>query len=114
MRRHRPAIVALMMMGGASLTASGQRRPDPTALIAAPRAAMVPLAWMDGVWRGSAWTVLPSGEKRIITQTERIGPFLDGSIKVVEGRGFEADGRVGFNAFGIISYNPDTHSRAQR
>ena len=96
------------------MTASGQRRPDPTALIAAPRAAMVPLAWMDGVWRGSAWTVLPSGEKRIITQTERIGPFLDGSIKVVEGRGFEADGRVGFNAFGIISYNPDTHSRAQR
>jgi hypothetical protein len=73
---------------------------------------MVPLAWMDGVWRGSAWTVLPSGEKRSITQTERIGPLLDGSIKVVEGRGYEADGRVGFNAFGIISYNPDTHAYA--
>jgi hypothetical protein len=110
MLKHRPAIVALVMMGGAPLAGSGQGRPDPTALIAAQRAAMVLLAWMDGVWRGSAWTVLPSGEKRIITQTERIGPLLDGSIKVVEGRSYEADGRVGFNAFGIISYNPDTHA----
>ena len=110
MLSHRFAIVALLLTGGASLTASSQGRPDPTTLIAAQRAAMVSLAWMDGVWRGSAWTVLPSGEKHIITQTERIGPLLDGSIKVVEGRGFEADGRVGFNAFGIISYNLDTHA----
>jgi hypothetical protein len=118
MLRHRLAIVALLLTGGASLTASGPGRPDPTALIAAQRAAMVPLAWMDGVWRGSAWIMLPSGEKHSVTQTERIGPFLDGSIKVVEGRSFETDGKVGFNAFGIISYNPDTrayslHSHAQ-
>ena len=45
---------------------------------------MAPLAFMDGVWRGPAWTILPSGEKHNITQTERIGPFLDGSIKVIE------------------------------
>ena len=118
MLRHQLAIVAPLIMGGVSFTASGQGRADPTALIAAQRAAMVPLAWMDGVWRGPAWIVLPSGEKRNVTQTERIGPFLDGSIKVVEGRGFEADGKVGFNAFGIISYNPATraynlHSHAQ-
>ena len=110
MLRHRVAIVALLFTAGASLTASSQGRPDPSTLIAAQRAAMVSLAWMDGVWRGSAWTILPSGEKRTITQTERIGPLLDGSIKVVEGRGYEADGRVGFNAFGIISYNSDTHA----
>ena len=65
-------------------------------------------AAMDGVWRGPAWTILPSGEKHNITQTERIGPFLDGSIKVIEGRGYNEDGKVGFNAFGIISYNPAT------
>ena len=59
-----------------------------------------------GVWRGPAWTILPSGEKHAITQTERIGPFLDGSVKVLEGRGYEADGRVGFNSFGTISFNP--------
>lgn len=118
MLSHRFATFALVMIAGVSLTASGQGRPDPTALIAAQREAMAPLAFMDGVWRGPASIVLPSGAKHTITQTERIGPFLDGSIKVIEGRGYEADGRVGFNAFGIISYNTVTrayslHSYAQ-
>jgi hypothetical protein len=76
MLRHRLATVALLMMvEGVSLTASGQGRPDPTALVAAQREAMVPLAYMDGVWRGPAWIMLPSGKKHV-TQTERIGPFL--------------------------------------
>jgi hypothetical protein len=118
MLSHRFATLALVLIAGVSLTASGQGRPDPTALIAAQREAMAPLAFMDGVWRGPASIVLPSGAKHTITQTERIGPFLDGSIKVIEGRGYEADGRVGFNAFGIISYNTVTrayslHSYAQ-
>ena len=80
--------------------------------MAAQREAMQPLAFMDGVWRGPAWTVLPSGEKYHITQTERIGPFLGGSLKLIEGRGYEADGRLGFNAFATISY--DAGERAFR
>jgi hypothetical protein len=108
MLRHRLVTVALLMLVGGPL--SGQGRPDPATLIAAQREAMVALAFMDGVWRGPAWIMLPSGEKQVITQTERIGPFLDGSIKVIEGRGYEADGRVGFNAFAIISYNSVTHA----
>ncbi|MGH9933327.1 MAG: DUF1579 domain-containing protein [Pyrinomonadaceae bacterium] len=107
----------LLITAGASFTVSAQR-PDPAALIAAQREAMKPLAITDGVWRGPAWTILPSGQKHTITQTERIGPFLDGSIKVIEGRGYNEDGTVGFNAFGIISYDPATkvytlHSHAQ-
>ena len=95
-----------------------QRPPDPVVLIAAQRDAMRALAKMDGVWRGNAWAILQSGEKHSITQTERIGPFLDGSIKVVEGRGYDTDGKVSFNAFGVISYDPGTktytlHSYAQ-
>lgn len=31
--------------------------------------------------------------------------MLDGSIKVLEGRGYDAEGKVTFNAFGIISYD---------
>ncbi|MBK8725249.1 MAG: DUF1579 domain-containing protein [Holophagaceae bacterium] len=77
-------------------------------MIPAQQAALAKLAFMDGLWRGTAWTLLPSGEKHTITQTERIGPFLDGSVKVVEGRGYEADGKVAFNAFGTISFNPAT------
>ncbi|MEP6637232.1 MAG: DUF1579 domain-containing protein, partial [Acidobacteriota bacterium] len=108
----------LLTTAGSSLKVSAQGRPDPAALIAAQREAMAPLAKMDGVWRGAAWTILPSGQKHNITQTERIGPFLDGSIKVIEGRGYNQDGSVGFNAFGVISYDPATkvytlHSHAQ-
>ena len=101
-------IALLLITAGVSLTVSAQGRPDPATQIAAQREAMKSFAAMDGVWRGPAWTILPSGEKHNITQTERIGPFLDGSIKVIEGRGYNLDGSVGFNAFGIISYDPAT------
>lgn len=119
MIKHRIAALAVILITtGASLVALGQGRPDPATLIAAQREAMLPLAFMDGAWRGAAWTILPSGEKHTLTQTERVGPFLDGSVKVVEGKGYEADGKVGFNAFATISYNPATraytmHSYAQ-
>jgi hypothetical protein len=119
MVRHRlAALVFLLMTAGASLAALGQGRPDPATIIAAQREALKPLAFLDGVWRGPAWTILPSGEKHTLTQTERVGPFLDRSVKVIEGRGYEADGTVGFNAFATISYNPATrayimHSYAQ-
>ena len=79
---------------------------DPRPLIAAQKEAMAPLKYMDGVWRGQATTVRRGGEKHTITQTERIGPFLDGAVKVIEGRGYEPDGRVSFNALGIISFDP--------
>jgi hypothetical protein len=90
---------------GAPLAA--QNPPNAAARIAAQRAAMARLAMMDGVWRGPAWTLTPSG-RREVTQTERIGPFLDGSLKVIEGRGYLPDGSVGFNAFGVISFDPGT------
>ena len=95
-----------------------QQLQDPAVIIAAQREAMKRLPMMDGHWRGPAWTILPSGEKHTITQTERIGPFLDGSVKVLEGKGFEPNGKVTFNAFGTISFNPSNgvytlHSYAQ-
>ncbi len=82
-----------------------QQRPDPATLIAAQRTALQPLAFMDGVWRGQASTTLPDGTTHAVTQTERIGPLLDGSIKVIEGRGYNADGSTGFNAFAVLSYD---------
>jgi hypothetical protein len=117
MVRHQRAVMALLLTIAAA-PALGQGRPDPATLIAAQREAMSSLTFMDGVWRGAAWTILPSGEKHTITQTERIGPFLDGSIKVIEGRGYDPDGTVTFNAFGTVSFNPATktytlHSYAQ-
>ena len=107
---HRRTLIALLALGTSA--AFGQGRPDPAALIATQREAMKAFAFMDGIWRGPAWTLLPSGAKHEITQTERMGPMLDGSIKVIEGKGYEADGRPGFNAFATISY--DAGAKAYR
>ena len=89
---------------------------DP-ATLDAERAAIAQLSWMDGTWRGPATTMTPTGEHKV-TQTERIGTMLGGTIRVMEGKGFNPDGTTGFNAFGILSYNPATkafalHSYAQ-
>lgn len=108
------ALVAAAMAAGGPLPASAQQPGDPTARIAAQKAALAKLSSMDGVWRGQGWTILPSGEKHTVTQTERVGPFLDGAVKVVEGRGYDAGGRVAFNAFGIISFDPDTEAYSMR
>ena len=80
------AATAMALLLSLSSTARGQGRLDPAASIATQREALAPLAYMDGVWRGPGWTILESGEKHTFTQTERIGPFLDGSIKVIEGK----------------------------
>ncbi len=92
----------------------GQSGPpqDPATLIAQQRDAMTPLAFLNGVWRGPAWILLPDGNKVAFTQTERIGPFLDGSLKVIDGRGYSSDGKIIFNAFGVLSYDSDKHSYA--
>jgi hypothetical protein len=103
--------LGIAALAAAALLAHAQQRgPSPQELIAQQREALKPLSIIDGVWRGPAWTLQPDGSKRSITQTERIGPFLDGSVKLIEGRGYEADGRVGFNAFGVVYY--DTAKKA--
>ena len=95
------AVFSLAAMALAAFDATqAQQRPEPAALISAQRQAMQPLAFMNGIWRGPAWTILPSGEKHAVTQTERIGPFLDGTVKVIKGRGYDAEGKLSFNAFG--------------
>jgi hypothetical protein len=109
----RAAALALLIL---PLAPAPAQTADPQ-VIAAQRDAMARLAWMDGVWRGPATTQTQTGPHSV-TQTERIGPMLGGTLKVMEGRGYNADGSTGFNAFGILSYDPATsayrlHSYAQ-
>jgi len=101
----RAAVLALMLL---PLAPAAAQTADPQAM-AAEREAMARLAWMDGIWRGPATTQSPAGPHSV-TQTERIGPMLGGTIKVLEGRGYNEDGSTGFNAFGIISYDPRTNA----
>lgn len=103
-----------MLSGLAALSAALLSSPAPaqqtdTAAIAAQREAMKKLHWMHGVWRGPAVSQSPQGEHRA-TQTERIGGFLDGTLTVMEGKGYNDDGSVGFNALGIASYDVQTRS----
>jgi hypothetical protein len=89
-----------------ALAAPASSQPlNPAALQAAQREAMAKLPGMDGVWRGTAWTATPAGRHDVV-HTERIGPFLGGTVKVIEGRSYNPDGSVGFNALGIVSYDP--------
>lgn len=67
---------------------------------------MQPFKDMAGIWRGKATVTSPAGQHHTITQTERVGPFLGGSVMVMEGRGYGPRGQVQFNALGIISYAP--------
>ncbi len=111
-------LTLLIVVGGWTLSAAAQGRPDPAKLIAAQREALSKFAALDGVWRGPASISMGPGGKHEITQTERVGTFLDGSVRVIEGRGYEGDGTVSFNALGIISYDPQSktytmHSYAQ-
>jgi hypothetical protein len=93
-----------LVLALAAATAPAQQ-PDSAALLSAQTEAMRALAMMDGNWRGPATSLLPDGSRRTFTQTERIGPFLGGSIRVIEGRGYADDGSIRFNAFGVISYD---------
>lgn len=67
--------------------------------------AMARLAMLDGTWRGPATTMTREGPKAL-TQTERVGPMLGGTIRVIEGRGYDEAGHSGFNAFAVVSYDP--------
>ena len=116
MRRISPLLVSAALLL-ASPGAIAQQA-DTATRIASQVEALKTFAMLDGVWRGPATVTQPNGSTLAFTQTERIGPFLGGSIRVIEGRGYDDSGAVRFNAFGIVSFDPQTrgytlHSHAQ-
>lgn len=113
MTRSLPAAFAVAAVTLSAGAAFAQTPPDPGPRLAAQAEAMKKLAVMDGVWRGPAWTLTPNGRHEV-TQTERIGPLLGGSVKVMEGRGYNPDGSTGFNAFGILSFEPSSGAYSLR
>tara|TARA_R110002124_G_scaffold1492_2_gene8774 strand:+ start:49 stop:627 length:579 start_codon:yes stop_codon:yes gene_type:complete len=68
------------------------------------RAAMARLSAMDGEWRGTSTIHGPTGTQTL-AQTERVGSLLGGSIKVIEGRGYNPDSSTSFNAMAVISWD---------
>ncbi len=103
--RHLLALVFGALCALQTLPALAQAPESPAALNARQRAAIQKFDNFDGVWRGQAWSMDPTGKRHEITQTERVGAFLGNTVKMIEGRGYNADGTVGFNALGVISYD---------
>jgi hypothetical protein len=111
-------LILTALLGLALAGSAAAQQPDSAALLARQRDAMQPLALLDGSWRGSMKLFQPGGATREMVQTERVGPLLDGSIRVIEGRSYGADGRTEFNAFAIVSFDVQSgryrlHSHAQ-
>ncbi|MDZ7939197.1 MAG: DUF1579 domain-containing protein [Rhodoferax sp.] len=100
------AILCVLSLHAALPAAHAQGGPDMATTINAQKEALKSLSFMDGEWRGTAWTMMRDGKRAEVIQTERIGSLLDGSIKLIEGRGYRADGTTGFNAFAVLSYDP--------
>jgi hypothetical protein len=98
-------LILLCLLTAVTASTVYTQRPDPDVVLKAQREAIAPLAFMDGEWRGTGWAYSPSGEKVEFTQTERVGPFLGGSVKVIEGKAYDAKGNVSFNAFGTIYFD---------
>jgi hypothetical protein len=113
----RTALIAAMLLAAPAALAApavAQQGYDPAPRIAAQKEAMKVLSGIDGEWRGEARTLALDGTWHTFTQTERVGPMLDGAVKVIEGRGYEADGSTNFNAFAVISYDPDRKTYSMR
>jgi len=91
-----------------------QTEAAPEDVIAAQQAALAEIAWMDGTWQGPAWAIGTDGERIEITQTERVGPIRDGTSRVIEGLGYDAEGNPVFNAFAVVSYDPATDEYVMR
>ena len=71
------SLVIALTFGCAGLSSPAIGQVPGAARIAAQREAMAPLARLDGVWRGKAWTMLPTGMNagvRISPRCMRIVP----------------------------------------
>lgn len=91
----------------AAVPAAAQHRPD----LAAQRAAMDRLAIIDGTWAGTATRYEGGRALPPMRHTERVGPLIDGRLRLIEGRSYTADGGdAGFNAFAVISYDDRTRA----
>lgn len=91
-----------------------QGRPDPATLVAAQRDALKKLPAMDGTWRGKARILEAGGAWKEHAQTERVGAMLDGTVRVIEGTGYDADGKKVFNALAVIAWDTGKQAYSMR
>ena len=91
-------------------SAIAQGRPDP----AAHKAAMQKLKFLTGTWFGEAIVAYGPDKQMAIQQTEEVQYKLDGLLMQIEGTGRDAGGKVVFNAFAVVSFDPKTSTYRMR
>lgn len=94
--------MALVLAASGAVAQGGA--PDVDAIMAEQKAAMDKLAWMDGEWSGKA-TYYTGDVAKTLVQTESIRSAIDGTVKIVEGRGYGENGVMEFNAVAVLSYD---------
>lgn len=105
------ALAAALTIGASSIASAQELRPNGTQ---EQRDAMQRLSWMDGEWVGTTTVYAGPGRTSSHAHTERIGPMVGGSVKVIEGRSVEPDGTASFNAFAVISWDDETDRYTMR
>jgi hypothetical protein len=62
------------------------------------------LSFLDGRWEGEGWNIdRQTRQREAFRHVERVGPRLDGGVRLLEGRAFGPDGKLVFNALGVVS-----------
>jgi hypothetical protein len=97
---------AVVQVGPLKIAAVSLDTPQVSRRLLAQQEAMKTLGFLDGEWRGTVKTLRKTGWTSMV-QTERVGAMLDGAVKLIEVRSYEADGRLAFDALRVISYNPE-------
>ena len=75
-------------------------------ILSAQKAEMDRLASYDGVYSGPWQIFKPDGSPAERGSTvHRVGPFLGGTIKIMEGRNYSSEGALVFNGMMVFSHN---------
>lgn len=102
-------VAAVCLLFAAPVSGQDPRSSETIAALGAKRAAMTKLLLYDGVYTGT-WTSFPLGGGRSLggTTVHRVGPFLGGTVKLMEGRNYLVDGAMVFNGMMILSFDART------
>ncbi len=69
---------------------------------------MKKLEYFTGHWKGEATMQRGPGPAVTLLQEEKIEYRLDGTVLQIEGTGRDTDGKVAFNALGLVNYDAVT------
>jgi hypothetical protein len=90
-----------------------QEKSAPSKRIVAQQQAIKALPLADGEWRGPSRKKSKDGWVEML-QTQRVSTLLGGTVRVVESKGFEKSGELTYEAFAVISFDPDAKAYAMR